>query len=340
MRRLGLTIVVVLLALSGKPASAYTTLFAFGDSLSDAGNIFISNKGTLPLYPYFEGHFSNGPTWVEDLSVRLGLGVLTPSLAGGNDYAFGGAETGPTAIHLTSPIHSDLVDQVATYARAHPTAVPGALYTVDIGANDIRSALEDYASGSIARGEVDTVVAEAEANTVEAIDALYGLGARSLMFWDVQNLGNTPRFVGTPLQGLASQLSQSFDATVLTEIGPLERGGLKVFDLKPATIFAKIKADPAAYGFTNVTDPCWTGNFVSASSGTLCSPTLAGQDRYLYWDMAHPTAAGHRIIAEVAYDALMATPEPSTWEMALAGFAALAFALSRRSRKRSLHAEI
>jgi len=51
MRRLGLTFVVVLLALSGKPASAYTTLLAFGDSLSDAGNIFISNKGTLPLYP-------------------------------------------------------------------------------------------------------------------------------------------------------------------------------------------------------------------------------------------------------------------------------------------------
>ncbi len=77
----------------GAPASAYTALFAFGDSLSDAGNVFISDKGTSPLFPYFDGHSSNGPTWVEDLSVRLGLGPLTPSLAGGNDYAFGGAET-------------------------------------------------------------------------------------------------------------------------------------------------------------------------------------------------------------------------------------------------------
>ena len=45
------------------PASAYTALFAFGDSLSDAGNVFIKDKGTLPLAPYYDGHFSNGPTW-------------------------------------------------------------------------------------------------------------------------------------------------------------------------------------------------------------------------------------------------------------------------------------
>ncbi len=325
MRRLGLALLIAV-ALTGAPASAYTTLFAFGDSLSDAGNVFIADKGMSPLYPYFNGHYSNGPTWVEDLSVRLGLGLLRPSLAGGNDYAFGGAETGPTAIHLADPTHTDFVDQIAAYGQAHPQMVPGALYTVDIGANDIRSELEDYASGSIALGEVDTVVADAETNTVEGIDALYGLGARSLMFWGVQNLGNTPRFDGTALEGLATQLARSFDATVHAEISPLESEGLKVFDLKPATIFAKIRADPAAYGFTNVTDPCWTGNFTSASSGTLCSPTLAGQDTYLYWDMAHPTAAGDRIISEVAYDTLMATPEPSTWAMILIGFAGLGFA--------------
>jgi hypothetical protein len=44
------------------------------------------------------GHFSNGLTWVEDLSHMLGLGTLTPSLAGGHDFSFGGAETGPTAM--------------------------------------------------------------------------------------------------------------------------------------------------------------------------------------------------------------------------------------------------
>ena len=47
---------------------AYTALFAFGDSLSDAGNDYLIDGGTDPVSPYYQGHFSNGLTWVEDLS--------------------------------------------------------------------------------------------------------------------------------------------------------------------------------------------------------------------------------------------------------------------------------
>ena len=68
------------------PASAYTQLFAFGDSLSDAGNLFQVTGS--PSAPYFMGHASNGPTWVEHLSLQLNLSSLTPSLLGGNDFAF------------------------------------------------------------------------------------------------------------------------------------------------------------------------------------------------------------------------------------------------------------
>jgi phospholipase/lecithinase/hemolysin len=88
---LAFAIVVASFAAASAPSHAYTTLFAFGDSLSDAGNTFIHDGGTSPLDPYFDGHASNGPTWVEDLSIKLELGTLKPSLAGGNDFAFGGA---------------------------------------------------------------------------------------------------------------------------------------------------------------------------------------------------------------------------------------------------------
>jgi phospholipase/lecithinase/hemolysin len=69
-------------------------------------------------------------------------------------------------------------------------------------------------------------------------------------------------------------------------------------------------------------------------SGTLCSPTLAGQD--LYWDLAHPTAAGHRVIADIAYGTLTAIPELSTWTMIAIGFAAPGFALFRRRTRAAL----
>ena len=178
----------------------YTTLFAFGDSLSDAGNLYALDGGTAPVSPYYAGHFSNGPTWVENLSQMLGLGTLEPSLKGGNDFAFGGAETGTTAIEGYNPI--DLPTQIAEYAAEHPSPVKGALYTLDIGSNDIFNALDDYAAGKISIGGVDAVVAEAETNTVNDVEALVALGARSLLFYEVPDLGLTPLFRGSALQGL------------------------------------------------------------------------------------------------------------------------------------------
>jgi phospholipase/lecithinase/hemolysin len=75
-------------------AHAYSALYVFGDSLSDAGNVYLGSGGDEPAAPYVNGQFSNGPIWVQDLSTHLGLGAVTPWLGGGNDYAFGGAVNG------------------------------------------------------------------------------------------------------------------------------------------------------------------------------------------------------------------------------------------------------
>ena len=76
---------------------SYSAVYAFGDSLSDAGNVSITTSAagaTEPVSPpYYKQQygsisgnvFSNGPTWVQNLSIALGLGTLAPSLAGGTD---------------------------------------------------------------------------------------------------------------------------------------------------------------------------------------------------------------------------------------------------------------
>jgi phospholipase/lecithinase/hemolysin len=56
-------------------------------------------------------------------------------------------------------------------------------------------------------------------------------------------------------------------------------------------------ATPAAFGFTNVIDPCITPNTVI---GAFCSQP----DRYLFWDSNHPTAAAQGIIANRALSVL------------------------------------
>ena len=253
---------------------AYTALFAFGDSLSDAGNDYLIDGGTDPVSPYYQGHFSNGLTWVEDLSNMLGLRPLSPSLAGGNDFAFGGAETGPTAIEGVNP--GDLLCQVAQYAVLHPTPVGGALYTLDIGGNDLFKALDELHAGQISPSVAGTAIAQAETNTVHAVDALFALGARNLLFYEVPDLGLAPHLSaeGSAWQNLASGVAKSFDQTVLSDLVPLEHLGLKVYDLPTYADLDLVASNPSyfasQYGisFTNVTTPGWTGNFTSSSSGS------------------------------------------------------------------------
>src|ERR1700733_2785611 len=96
-------------------ANPIDAIYAFGDSLSDVGNAFIATSGAEPAFPYANGQFSKGPVWVQDLASDLGLAPLTPSAAGGTDYAVGVALSG-----AANP--GDLLSyQVPTFEAAHPT---------------------------------------------------------------------------------------------------------------------------------------------------------------------------------------------------------------------------
>lgn len=72
----------------------FEDILVFGDSLSDVGNFYIINDKKDPKEPYYEGRFSNGPVWIEVFAEKMGLPAVKPSLAGGKNYAFGGARTG------------------------------------------------------------------------------------------------------------------------------------------------------------------------------------------------------------------------------------------------------
>src|SRR5580698_9556241 len=144
--------VCVLLARAGKgffsilQAGPIDGIYAFGDSLSDVGNIYAATSvpgPPIPAPPYFNGQFSNGNVWVQDLATDLGLAPLTPSLLGGTDYAYGTGETGVTSFNTSAPT-ADLLGatgQLAQFQAVHATADPNALYTIWIGADDLSDIL-------------------------------------------------------------------------------------------------------------------------------------------------------------------------------------------------------
>ena len=80
-----------------------------------------------------------------------------------------------------------------------------------------------------------------------------------------------------------------------------------------------LTANPGDYGFTNVTDACFTGSAVCADPST-----------YLFWDTLHPTTRTHQILAQQLYG-VARDPVPAPIPF-LGGLAALGW--SRRLRQR------
>ena len=264
-------------ALLGASAAkaGFSAEYVFGDSLSDVGNVYLATGGVEPAGPYVGGQFSNGPVWVQDLAARLGLPALTPSLAGGNDYAFGGATTGST--YTNSSAVPNLTQQLDTFFLSHASAPSTALYTFSIGANDLFAILDGATGGLTA---LQAAAAAAQVVASEAGD-LAAAGAKDLALFDVPDLGLTPGItaLGPTASAAASFLSAYFDQQVLLDLAPVEAAGLTVFDLNTFALIDEAVKDPSKFGFSNVTDPCWTGGFTgSATGGSLCSSTLPRDD--------------------------------------------------------------
>jgi phospholipase/lecithinase/hemolysin len=308
-------------------AQTYSTIYAFGDSLSDAGNLSISTgaagspEPVAPPYykvqygPVAAHVFSNGPVWVQDLSTDLGLGTLSPSLAGGTDFAFGGAETGNTpqngggaAIGALS-----LPSQLSAFRGRVLFPSSDALYTVSIGSNDIFDILAN--PGLSAQQQAADINASV-ANEISFVKQLISGGAKNVLVLDVPDLGKTPTVTSgrangsnTPsaaLDTLASQLSASYDQALTSQLAAITGSNVQVVDA-----FQFIDngiANASLYGLTNVTTPVWSGNYTSSSSGTLTSTDTATQDQSLFWDQLHPTETGHQALADQAVAQLTGTP--------------------------------
>ncbi len=331
--RLGL-IVAALLALTVAPASAgpYGAIYAFGDSLSDAGNAYIATRGTTPPAPPYAlvngyGVFSNGPVWVQDLASRLGLGPLLPSLAGGTDFAVGGAQTGAFDAYagssgdlLPAPGNPRAASQLGMFTTNVPHPAANALYTLSIGSNDLKTILtQDAGNPAQAISDATAVIG----NIATLIGDLAAGGARNFDVLNVPDLGLAPelRAQGAAIAAQASAFSAEFDASLQGALAGLAQSdGLDLHLIDSYALVDEAAANPARFGLTNVTAAC-----LPPGSLTPC----ATPDQYLFWDDTHPSETGHLVLAEAAL------PEPASFALLATGLGLLSvFARARRPRVR------
>ncbi len=296
MRKTRLLAGAATLALLAAPAARAGSLYAFGDSLSDDGNLY--KLTGLPPAPYYEGRFSNGPVWVEYLPALTGL-----SFSSANDFAYGGAFTGDLTIggvdagtNLESPSLPGINTEIAAFAAAGGSFSNTDVVTLWGGANNYFA----YAAAAEANpAEATALVTQGVTTTLtqltEDTNELIQLGARMLIVPNLPDLGLTPDFNTTP-EGveLGDAFSQAHDANLPAQIQALHQAsGANIIVLNTEALLNRVVADPSLYGFTNVTDAClYTVSCVTGSTAT--------QNTYLFWDDVHPTTHAQEIIAEYA----------------------------------------
>lgn len=302
---------LLMLALVPGPALAgqgFERVVAFGDSLSDPGNVFVLT-GTIqhkpypviPGAPYPIGglHFSNGETWVEQLATELGAEpTANPALrAPGvfSNYAFGGARARGAGGPGDSPT---LTDQVMLFLDDYGgQAPPDALYTLSIGGNDLRdAALADPA-------EAPAIIGAAIQAIADNLQVLVASGARHFVVANQPDLSLVPAIAlqNDPDLNLAAlRASLAFNEALEVVLAGIEAvAGVRIARIDAFALTTQLSMDPEPLGFDDGRTPCLA---FGVQGNAICN----NRDGHFYWDGIHPTRAGHALIARRALEALAA----------------------------------
>lgn len=305
-QRLRLTLFLTVTLAAGKGLAGEGGYYVFGDSAVEQGNLYALPGRTPPGPPYYsDGGFtrdSNGPMWVERLAPRL-----KPLLGAGDgdrrvNFGFSGAETGTG--NIADPDATGVLAQIALFeqrvADGKLTVRPEDRFIVSAGPNDI--------FGAMMRGDdVVAAAARVSVNLSEAAERLAAQGARTILVDDVPDFAHSPLMGGLiggdpALRDAFDRLSASMREALRVDLAALRErlpGGIQIAIIPSNDLFRHILADPAAYGFVNVTDACY-----DEGAGTLCDPTREGQNGFLFLDSLHLTERGQQWQAAYAAEFL------------------------------------
>jgi lysophospholipase L1-like esterase len=254
----------------GNGGGAYSKLVTFGDSLSDTGNVYALSNGQDPRSPpYYQGRYSDGPDWSEQVASYLSIPLVTK--------AHGGAFTGTSS---TDGLYPGLLTQVQQYLQSNGNVVdPAALYGIWVGSNDL---LALQSAGTTAQ----TAISDSISNITTAMQQLAGSGANRFLILNLPDLGLIPRArsgqSNLPAADL-TRLSDDFNAALRSAVG----GTIKFVDV--ASAHRQVTNSPGAVGLSNVTQSCLAQACQNPSS-------------FLFYDDLHPTNAGHSILKDEVLD--------------------------------------
>jgi outer membrane lipase/esterase len=330
-------------------------IVSFGDSLSDLGTYApaTSLAGTGQP-PFFGGRFTNNThtgytaasntnnanIWVEWVSAKVGVPItqavigfattvipcpaaataqaLASSCTG---YGQGGSRvTDPNGIGkaggaLTFPV----VTQVGNHLARFTSFGSDDIVFVWAGNNDVFIQF-----GAVGAGlPVPTALANLEtaANELVALvkDQMLAKGAKRVAVMTLPNAAESPAFRAYPAESkaLLAQMSANFNATLAAGLSDTSA---RFIDMR--AFFDTVRANPATYGFSNVTDATCdpakiqaiTGGRITDGSSLFCNATTgqpfngmktgASGTTWAFADGVHPTTGGHKAAGDYVITSL------------------------------------
>ncbi|KAJ2779506.1 hypothetical protein H4R18_003987 [Coemansia javaensis] len=313
-------------------------LLVFGESLVDPGNLYTFIAHLFPSAPYYQGRWSNGPTFVEylaDLQCR--------SM---ENYAFAGATTNNgniTALPVKGLVQMPSTDQqIKIFNLMHTLTVSGSAYREDVvvftaGANEIFRSIEGILSGELPADYLPTMISS---NVKQQLLSLKEQGLSRFILFSLPPIEDSPR---SKLGNYPAAVKRIVDQTnialqkVVLEIREEDR----LYETDPRRrlkwiqwvsfhdIIDALQEPPVleALNIRNSNESCLKTlhydvdlgndfyNFLELVTHANTIPVCDTPEQYFYWDASHFSAQVHRLIGYVLDDAVDRLDAGEQWSV-------------------------
>lgn len=280
----------------------FNNLIFFGDSNTDSGRYVYLPQTIGDSSTIRKGGFTTNPglMWSTALGQRFGI-TVTPSSApgGGNNYAAGGSRI----LHSNSNKNQwSATQQVAAYlASVSGFADPNALFTMNIGTNDLKTTSE---IGSLGAGDYGNIVNPRDQpkiidlgqRTAGLVAQLYAAGARSFL---VPNMFTSSSNTVTGSRDLYSQTVWNTIADSGINFVPADARNLLRYVTQNASTFGILVTSAS-------TPACGAVLSANCTAADLVTPDAA--TTYLFADTDGHLASGAQRIESDYYYSLLAAP--------------------------------
>lgn len=296
-------------------AKQFNEIIAFGDSLTDVGNVAgLTRAGVSPVIDgyYLKTHFSDNLIWIEILANYWKLPVRTTGRGStttlsaqpkGNTWAWGGSEAAVDSVQppgVSEPI-PNLLTEVQEYLKTN-TPNNNTLYSIWSGADNL-----------LIGGKFDPKSAQKAAGIViSSIRLLADKGATNFLLFNMPNLGDTPYAQSSYETTLAANAySHYFNKDLNEGIEELKKEFNTDRKIYFVDVFTEIEnvVKIVKAGQTYQAPFFVPGSAVSISDAShegIAYYKEKGQfpKHFLFWDDVHPTTQAHQIIAGLVIKSL------------------------------------